>query len=58
MLNLRYDPKEAVIFQDDKVFLILRGHGHLTGIGGLNLSETEAKKIQDNFAALIIQKLS
>ena len=39
-------------------FIIIRGWGHLTGTGGLRLSESQAKQIQDEFAHFIIDKLS
>lgn len=37
--------------------LIIRGWGHLTGCGALNLSAKEAAKIQDDFGEWIMKKL-
>jgi len=54
--NFTYD--DGNILLDDKLFIIIRGWGHLTGIGGLNLSSEEAVVIQDNFAKYIIGKLN
>ena len=38
--------------------LRIRGWGHLTGIGGLHLSEEEAKAIQDEFGEYIVKMLN
>lgn len=37
--------------------LVVRGWGYLTGTGGLNLSDEEAARIQDEFAYWVVQKL-
>ena len=37
--------------------LTVRGWGHLTGVGGLNLPPEEADKIQDEFAVWVVSKL-
>jgi len=55
-LELTY--KDATIYQNGKEFIIIRGWGHLTGCGGLNLNEDEAVIIQDDFANYIIEKLT
>lgn len=39
------------------VKIVIRGWGHLTGIGGLNLLGEEAAKIQDDFQKWIVNKL-
>lgn len=46
------------ILQNGKVLIRIRGWGHLTGTGGLNLPEDEAAGIQDAFANYIIKILS
>jgi hypothetical protein len=48
---------DGIIYFDDKVFIIIRGWGNLTGIGGFHLSSDEAAKIQDEFAKYIINTL-
>lgn len=45
------------ILLDGKTLLVVRGWGHLTGIGGLNLDPKEAADIQDQFAHWVISKL-
>lgn len=45
------------ILLDGKTLLVVRGWGHLTGIGGLNLNPKEAADIQDQFAHWVISKL-
>lgn len=46
------------IWCNGKLMFIVRGWGHLTGSAGLNLSETEAEKIQDEFGRWVISKLT
>lgn len=41
-----------------KPILRIRGWGHLTGIGGLHLSEEEAVRIQDEFGDYIVEQLN
>lgn len=43
---------------DGKFQFLVRGWGHLTGCGGLNLPEELAAKIQDGFIAYILGKLN
>jgi hypothetical protein len=57
-LELSYNPKDATISLNGKTFLIIRGWGHLTGSGGLNLPEDTATRLQDEFAEYIIKQLS
>ena len=38
--------------------MLIRGWGHLTGIGGLHLSDKEACKIQDDFGRYIANQLN
>ncbi len=51
-----YDSPE--IYADGKLLLVVRGWGHLTGSGGLNLHLEEAERIQDQFAECVISKLN
>lgn len=53
-----YNVEQGTIEVDGKVLLLVRGWGHLTGGGGLNLKPEQAKVIQDDFANYIVQKLS
>ena len=51
------------IYSDNPVFneksiLHIRGWSHLTGIGGLHLSEEEAIRIQDEFGDYIVEQLN
>lgn len=61
-LKLDYSANEAIIYTRangrKQQFIVIRGWGHLIGTGGLNLPEEDAIKIQDDFAAYIIEKLS
>lgn len=50
--------ENSIIYFKDKVFIVIRGWGHLTGIGGLHLPEQEAAKIQDDFANYIVKQLT
>lgn len=51
------ESKGQYILADGKPILIIRGWGHLTGCGALNLPSEEAAKIQDDFRDWIISKL-
>ena len=42
----------------DNVWFIIRGWGHLTGIGAMNLLQEEACKIQDAFKDWLISRLT
>lgn len=48
----------GTIYYKDKVFIVTRGWGYLTGTGGLHLKEEDAIKIQDDFAAYIVEQLT
>jgi len=39
-------------------FILIRGWGNLTGIGGYNFDSEKASKIQDDFRDWIIYKLT
>lgn len=54
--EVKYDPSGQVSIDGIKVMLI-RGWGHLTGGGALNLPYREAAKIQDDFGEWIVKKL-
>ncbi len=45
------------ILLDGKRLLVVRGWGHLTGTGALNLDHKVAADIQDRFAQWVISKL-
>lgn len=50
----RVDP---ITFLVNGAELVVRGWGYLTGVGGLNLPEEEAAKIQDEFSDWIYEIL-
>lgn len=41
-----------------KHIMLIRGWGHLTGIGGLHLKDEDAAKIQDDFGQYIVETLN
>lgn len=53
-----YEYRAPEILLNGEVLLVVRGWGHLTGAGGLNLDVDVANKIQDEFAEWVINKLS
>lgn len=58
-LKLSINPKYPIqILNNGKPFILIRGWGNLTGIGGYNFSEEKATIIQDDFRDWIIYKLS
>jgi len=58
-LNLSVDKDdECMILNDNIPFIMIRGWGNLTGIGGYNFDSEKASKIQDNFRDWIIYKLT
>ena len=58
-LNLSVDAKdETMILNNDLPFILIRGWGNLTGIGGYNFDAEKASKIQDDFRDWIIYKLT
>lgn len=54
--EVKYSPSGQVTIDGINVMLI-RGWGHLTGEGALNLPYREASKIQDDFGEWIVKKL-
>lgn len=54
--KLNYDGAGQVSIDGINV-MCLRGWGHLTGCGALNLPDREASKIQDDFGEWIVKKL-
>ena len=42
---------------EDNPFIMIRGWGHLTGMCALHLDHDVARKIQDDFAKWIVDKL-
>lgn len=53
--NITYANGE--ILNGAQVLLVIRGFGHLTGTGGLNLTLEAALKIQDEFGEWVASKL-
>lgn len=49
--------KGGRIYIDNKPILLMRGWGHLTSVGGLNLPFKEAAKIQDDFCDWVVETL-
>jgi hypothetical protein len=49
---------ETMILNDGLPFILIRGWGNLTGIGGYNFDLEKASKIQDDFRDWIIYKLT
>lgn len=47
----------AIIYNGEQVFLV-RGWGHLTGCGALNLNPKLAANIQDDFIAHVVKTLN
>lgn len=45
------------IYLNGDLFLVVRGWGYLTGVGGLNLPHDEAARIQDDFARWVAGRL-
>lgn len=46
------------IYAEDSLVCLVRGWGHLTGCGALNLPAELAAKIQDGFVKYIIDRLN
>lgn len=57
-ITLNYVKEVGVINMNTKPFIIIRGWGNLTGVGGHNLSGERAVEIQNNLAEWIISKLT
>ena len=55
--DAEYIVDEGHIRIDGKPVFLLRGWGHLTGVGALNLDSKTAAKIQDDFAKWVVNKL-
>lgn len=53
-----YKYVDGEIWCNGILMFIVRGWGHLTGSAGLNLSDTEASKVQEKFGRWIIEKLT
>ncbi len=56
IIKISHSPIE--ILKNGELYITIRGWGNLTGIGGYNLSEEQASKIQDDFRDWIIYKIS
>lgn len=53
--NLSYSNGE--VFNGPRLLLVVRGFGHLTGRGGLNLTVEDALRIQDEFGEWVCGRL-
>lgn len=66
ILNGKITPKKKSDFTyqapeillNGKPYYVVRGWGHLTGVGALNLDHDKASEIQDAFAEFVIKKLT
>lgn len=56
--EVTYVREEQTINVDGQPILLIRGWGHLTGTGGLNLQPELAAFLQDQFGQYIADKLS
>lgn len=56
--NVEYDKDTGFITVDGFKFILIRGWGYLTGVGGLNLPDDEAIAIQDDLAKYIVERLT
>lgn len=60
--NFTYKDGEIWAFSNKakkkKHIMLIRGWGHLTGIGGLHLKDDDAAKIQDDFGKYIVETLN
>ena len=56
--NLKLELKGAIeLYKDGKLFVLIRGWGGLTGVGGHNFSGEKASKIQDDFVKYLLYKV-
>lgn len=57
--KLRFRHEGGYILDNlDQKIILIRGWGNLTGIGGLNLPEEQARNIQDTLAEFIVERLN
>lgn len=56
--DLKIYHKEGYIYVEEIPYILIRGWGNLTGIGGHHFSEEQAAHIQDGFANWIVNKLT
>lgn len=56
--NLKLKLKDDIeLYKDGKLFILIRGCGGLTGIGGHNFDSEKASKIQDDFVQYLLYKV-
>lgn len=53
----QYRESDQVVTQNGREMYSIRGWGYLTGIGGLNLNEDEAKLIQDDLGEYVAERM-
>jgi len=56
--DLTFRHENGCVYCNDKKFLLIRGWGRLTGVGGYNLNEETAMKVQDIFTEFIVKQLN
>lgn len=54
----KYEYNAPEILHNGEPLFVVRGWGHLTGSGAMNLEPEVAAKIQDEFAQWVIEKLT
>jgi len=54
----KYRYEESYIYYEDREVISIRGYGHLTGTGGLNLPEHIADAVQDRFGEYLLSILN
>lgn len=56
--GLKLELKNGIeIYKDNKLFILIRGWGNLTGIGAHNFSGEKASIIQDDFVKYLLHKI-
>lgn len=57
--NLKLELKNGIeLYRNDKLFILIRGWGNLTGVGAHNFSGEKASKIQDDFVKWLLWKIT
>lgn len=55
---IKWTAKGVDFYWNGRLYFCVRGWGGLTGTGGLNLSQQEAEKVQDDFVQYILKRLN
>lgn len=56
--TVSYNDEEGLILLDNRPFMLMRGWGYLTGVGGCNLPEDKAIETQRSLAEYIVERLN